>query len=152
MDSAMRTPNLLTFFFFSKLYICCMYKGWAMKSSPCTMTFNVLLCFCGYVAYIFCKLVWFTDDPLPGSASSSAHRGRLSWNLLCSPPPHTQATFTPESRGCFRFCGLPHQFIKLLDISCINYGPLFLDTQAPKHCSGLGQHPCMNLNVIGQQA
>jgi hypothetical protein len=30
------------------MYVCmyvCMYKGWATKSSPCTATFNDLLCF-----------------------------------------------------------------------------------------------------------
>jgi hypothetical protein len=29
-------------FYYSDIY---MYKGWAIKSSPCTATFNDLLCF-----------------------------------------------------------------------------------------------------------
>jgi hypothetical protein len=38
-----------------KLQHLCMYKGWAIKSSPCTATFNDLLCFCStYKKEVLC--------------------------------------------------------------------------------------------------
>jgi hypothetical protein len=56
--------------FFALLFVCCMYKEWATKTSACTTTFEDLLCF---ICMLFQGPIWSgTGDTPISSVSASA--------------------------------------------------------------------------------
>jgi hypothetical protein len=76
---------------FKDMYVCmcvCMYKGWAIKSSPCTATFNDLLCFPSFKdkSFMMIQFGYFSNDRFHCQNPSSAQlltgiESEILWNI-----------------------------------------------------------------------